>query len=205
MLRINLTIEGVSPLILWRFTDEAAMRATSGNTTRAAAADRGTPLEQAEKGLYYGLKGKLMVPQPNLLRCLVDAGVFFKAGKKQITTKTESLLYGCLDIVGAEIPLNHKQPWKVDTRAVVIPATKGRILCHRPMFDDWALTFTAELDTNVVSEKLFRELVDAAGKRIGLGAYRPARKGPYGRFVVTEWKKQAETAHEPGPTKRRAA
>jgi len=30
--------------------------------------------------------------------------------------------------------------------------------------------------------------VDAAGKRIGLGDFRPDCKGPFGRFVVTKWK-----------------
>jgi hypothetical protein len=38
--------------------------------------------------------------------------------------------------------------------------------------------------------KLFREVVDAAGKRIGLGDFRPDCKGPYGRFSVTRWQEQ---------------
>ena len=28
----------------------------------------------------------------------------------------------------------------------------------------------------------------AAGKRVGLGDFRPACKGPFGKFVVVEWK-----------------
>jgi hypothetical protein len=35
--------------------------------------------------------------------------------------------------------------------------------------------------------KILREIIDAAGKRIGLGDFRPACKGPFGKFVVTEW------------------
>jgi hypothetical protein len=147
-------------------------------------------LEIAESKLYIGLDGKPMIPQPNLLRCLVDGGRWHKIGKTQITTKESSLLYACLDIEGTEIPIKHKQPWKVDTRPVVIPATKGRILCHRPMFDDWQLDFYMELDTSVVGVKLLRTIVDDAGKKVGLGDYRPAKKGPYGRFVVTLWKEE---------------
>jgi hypothetical protein len=30
-------------------------------------------------------------------------------------------------------------------------------------------------------------VIDAAGKRVGLGDFRPACKGPFGRFVVTNW------------------
>jgi hypothetical protein len=97
-------------------------------------------------------------------------------------------MYSCLDIQGAEISIAHKEPWRVDTRAVRIPSTGGRILAHRPMFDDWKLTFTAELDTTILSEKLLRAIIDDAGKRVGLGDFRPATKGPFGRFVVTNWK-----------------
>ena len=36
--------------------------------------------------------------------------------------------------------------------------------------------------------KLLREVVDAAGKRVGLGEFRPSCKGQYGKFVVTNWR-----------------
>ena len=187
-MEIEITISGTSPLILNKFTDAAAMASTNGSRSSAAAGSRGTPREIAEGKLYYGVDGGIIIPSPNLLRCLVDGGSFFKAGRKQITTKAESMLFSCLDINAAEIPLQHEQPWTVDTRAVVIPATKGRILAHRPRFDDWRLVFTAGLDTSIVQESLLREIVDAAGQRIGLGDFRPARKGPYGRFRVDSWK-----------------
>jgi hypothetical protein len=35
--------------------------------------------------------------------------------------------------------------------------------------------------------KLLREILDASGKRIGLGDFRPACKGPFGKFVVVKW------------------
>ena len=193
-MKIDIEITGTTALICNRFHDEAAESATSGRRASATAGDRGTPKEQAEKKLYYGADGKtLMIPQPNLLRCIVDGGSFHKAGKSKITTQKSSLLYACLDIEAAEIPLIHKEPWRVDTRAVRIPSTGGRILAHRPMFDDWVLRFTATLDTDVVGVKLLRAIVDDAGKKVGLGDFRPATKGPYGKFVVTQWTEKAET------------
>jgi hypothetical protein len=30
-------------------------------------------------------------------------------------------------------------------------------------------------------------MIDAAGKRIGLGDFRPSCKGPFGKFVVIHW------------------
>jgi hypothetical protein len=77
------------------------------------------------------------------------------------------------------------------TRAVRIPSTGGRILCHRPCFHDWKLSFTLHVDTDMLSPNLLREIVDAAGKRIGLGDFRPDCKGPFGKFVVTNWQEAA--------------
>jgi hypothetical protein len=76
----------------------------------------------------------------------------------------------------------------VDTRAVRIPSTGGRIQRHRPIFHEWGLTFSVTLDTDEMSRNLFREIVDAAGNKIGLGDFRPETKGPFGRFKVKNWK-----------------
>jgi len=160
-MKIEIEITGTTPLICNRFTDAAAEAATNSTRGASSAADRGTPLEQAGLKLYRGGDGKtLIIPQPNLLRCLVEGGGFHKAGKSKITTQRSSLLYSCLDIEGAEIPILHKEPWRVDTRAVRIPSTGGRILTHRPMFDDWMLRFIAVLDTEVIGVKLLRNIVD---------------------------------------------
>ena len=150
MKEISITIKGVSPLILHRFTDEAQMDATNGNRG-SMIGDRGSPRDQAESGLYIDEKGKPIIPQPNLFRCILDAGKFFKAGRSKVTTQKSSLIPACVDIEEFVIPIRHEQPWTVDTRPVRIPATGGRILRHRPCFHDWSLTFTARLDTSVIT------------------------------------------------------
>lgn len=192
-MEIAVTVQGTTPLLMNKFTDAAAMQATNG-TRMAAAGGKGTPREQAEAKLYTGINGSLMIPQPNLFRCLVDAGAYFKAGRSKVTTQKSSLLPACVDIEGAEIALTHKEPWTVDTRAVRIPATGGRILCYRPSFHDWELSFVATLDLDMITAALFREIVDAAGKRIGLGDFRPACKGPFGKFAVTAWSTEKGSA-----------
>lgn len=44
-----------------------------------------------------------------------------------------------------------------------------------------------QMSVGEITVKLFSEIVDAAGSRIGIGDFRPACKGPFGRFVVTSW------------------
>jgi hypothetical protein len=190
MANLQIIIEGTTPLILNRFSDEDAMASSNGSRSSIATADRGTPLQICETKLYRDNEEKNCIPQPNLLRCLIEGGSFHKSGKKQITTQKSSLLYACWDIEGVTISLQHKQPWKVDTRPVRIPATGGRILRHRPMFDDWSLAFDMSIDTSIIDLKLSRQIIDDAGKRVGLGDFRPQTKGPFGKFVVTLWKEK---------------
>jgi hypothetical protein len=192
MQRIDITIEGTTPLLCNSFYDEAALAATNGTRTTSMAGDKGTPKEQATKKLYLDDKEKCCIPQPNLFRCIMDAGKFFKNGKSKVTTQKSSLIPSCVEIEGVTVPIQHKEPWTVDTRPVRIPSTGGRILTHRPCFHDWALSFTAILDTNEMSARLFREIVDAAGRKIGLGDFRPDCKGPFGKFVVTSWESDEE-------------
>lgn len=186
MKSILVSIEGTTPLLCNRFTDSAQMSATSGSR-QAAVGEQEGPTEQAKRKLYLDPQGNPVIPQPNLLRCLVDAGKFFKQGRSKVTTQKSSLLAGCLDVLGVELPIRSRAGWTVDTRPVRIPATGGRILCHRPCFHDWQVSFTLELDTDMLNLGLLREIVDAAGKRIGLGDFRPDCKGPFGKFVVVEW------------------
>ena len=97
---------------------------------------------------------------------------------------------GILDLV---CPFGTKE-FEVDSRSVVIPATGGRIMAHRPRLDKWSLTFRLAIDTDMFAETFARKLVDDAGKRIGLGDFRPDRKGIFGKFVVTKWKSEAAHA-----------
>lgn len=187
MQHVKITINGVTPLLLHRFTDAAQQKATAGSGTSIAVGDHGTPREQAEECLYLDEHGTIIMPGPNLFRCLIEAGKFFKIGKKQITTQKSSLIPAVLELNELAIPINYDEDWTVDTRPVRIPATGGRILRHRPCFNNWGLTFTLGIETEEMNEKLVRQIVDAAGRKIGLGDFRPDCKGPFGKFVVDSW------------------
>lgn len=182
---IEVEITGTTPLICNRYTDLAAAAATNG-TRSTRNGDKGLPREQAEQKLYTDHDGTLVIPTSNILRCLIDAGKFFKDGKSKITTLKSSIIPAYVGIEGVCTPII-SPGWEVDIRPVVIPATGGRILAYRPRFDAWQLQFVILLDDEGIKLNLLRDIVDAAGTRIGLGDFRPDRKGPYGRFVVTLW------------------
>lgn len=185
---ISAKIAGVTPLLCNRFTEMAQAKVSAGTSTAISSGSKGTPREQAEPKLYTDSKGKPIFPGPNVMACIISAGEHVKAGKSKLSTKRSSLIPAGLTLLEPELPIAPGK-WEVDSRAVVIPATGGRVMAHRPRFDAWVLNFTLDVDETMFSETLIRELLDLGGKRVGLGDFRPARRGPFGRFVVTGWKK----------------
>ena len=187
---IQITIEGITPLLMNRFTEEAQQGA-EGGTSVAVRGDRGTPREQADPKVYRDTKGRPVLPGPNFFSCLVEAGKFHKVGKSKVTTGRSSLVPAALSVNEIDSPLlgadDKTAAWEVDSRPIVNPATKGRRLAHRPRFDVWRVSFSLDLDAGMFDPKFVRQLVDDAGARVGLGDFRPDRKGPFGKFKVVRW------------------
>jgi hypothetical protein len=189
--KIEVTIEGVAPLLMNRFTETNEVQVSSGTSATYNKGGKGTPREQATPKLYADEKGKLYIPAANIFAAIIAAGGFHKAGKSKLTTMKTSLIPAGLMIDEIVCPLTCSN-WEVDSRSVVIPSTGGRVMCHRPRVDSWSCSFTLEVDNEMFSPALVRAVIDDAGKKIGLGDYRPSRKGPFGRFVVKSWNVQKD-------------
>lgn len=188
--QIKVTLRGETPLLMNRFHEEAQQK-VEGGRAMAVNGDRGTPREQATPKVYSDPKGRPVIPGPNFFSCLVEAGKYHKVGKKQVTTGRSSLIPAGLSVSEIESHVlgedGKPAAWEVDSRPIVNPATKGRRLTHRPRFDDWGVTFTLDVDVAMFDPKFIRQLVDDAGMRVGLGDFRPDRKGPFGKFKVSQW------------------
>lgn len=187
-MRIKVTIKGLAPILMHRFGEDA--EAAVGSGVRVSLRSNGaSPREVAEKKCYKDNQGNLYLPGSNILACIVGVGIYHKAGRVKLTTQKSSLIPAGITVEELICPFGTKD-FEVDSRAVVIPSTGGRVMQHRPRLDDWQLAFTLDVDEEMFSEKTVRLLVSDAGRKIGLGDYRPQRKGPFGRFSVTNWEVQ---------------
>ena len=71
---------------------------------------------------------------------------------------------------------------------VAVVVQRARILRTRAKFDEWAVTFTVEVDDELVDKEQLATWLDIAGRRIGLGDWRPEKSGHYGRFETVSIK-----------------
>jgi hypothetical protein len=148
------------------------------------ALEKKTPEEQAEHAVYR-IPGsrELYIPAVAVQRALI-AGAGFSKGKGRATLAKP--VAACVIIDPEYLGLGTTE-YTVDGRPVVIPATKGRVMRYRPRLDNWKVEFNLSYDDAMLSAKQIREVVDNTGKSVGLLDFRPEKKGPFGRFTVTNW------------------
>jgi len=173
MKSIKITIKGISPLLMRRYLLEGVKNLEKKSIE-----------EQAELAVYRDKKTKeLYIPGVCIQRALIAAAVYSKGKGRASLTKTAA---ACLLVTPEQCGLETKH-YDIDSRPVVIPATKGRIVRHRPRLSEWQTTFFIEYDEDLLTIEQVRKVVDDAGSRVGLLEFRPACKGPFGRFMVIKW------------------
>lgn len=200
MLRVKIKIEGASPMLQNAMTPEVLQSLWTPDK-KAKTAGRPLPREHANSRVYKDAQGRPYVPGVNLMACLIAAGVFLRAdGKRQFSTAKSSILPGLITLEESDIMLLDREgkpaAWEVDMRRGVNPNGNEAVAVVRPRFDEWTMTFHLNIVDEQVPESKIRDLVDIAGRSIGLGDFRPARKGTFGRFKVVTWKRVAESGEE---------
>ncbi len=185
---IHVQIRGLSPLLQQRFGEEAQQADTK--PTKTAVNHYGTPREQAEKVTYRDQAGCCYFPGQAIARLLREAG---SNHKQRGTRKSVKYIVPAAVIVPADAIsiLDEKgkqvKDYEVDSRPVTIPATKGRVMRHRPRWDVWTAKFALEIDEEVLDVATIHQLLEEGGRRIGIGDYRPEKGGPFGRFEILRW------------------
>ncbi len=175
----NVTITGISPLLMNRpsmLIGDISKEKTQANIL---------PREQASEKIYE-IDGKLYQPETHIKGSLVEAGKNQKVVGKGKATYSKIVGYA-VEVNPYEI-IHKKQKWEVFSVLAVNPNTKGRNILHRPILKEWELDFEVTFDEEQVSAIVLKEIFERAGKIVGIGDWRPAKKGRFGKFQVTSWK-----------------
>lgn len=134
-------------------------------------------------GLYFDTKIGPYLPTMNIRSCLVEGAKFNKLGSKVkkatlVTTDRTQLDYdGPRDIDGL---WNHGG--FTDCRSVKVGTS--RLMRYRPMFPQWSCVVELVFDEQQLDRADLVLAFENAGKLIGLGDFRPACGGAFGRFTV---------------------
>lgn len=179
---MTLTIEGVSPLLVNKFSSKAIQEITDKQMGKAKAAKEfRKPEEEYEAALYRmpGTRDKYGVPA-NGLKIMAVSAVKYVSGLKQTFAR------GAFHVVpgpGGLIPIKTSGPVMDDGMVRIGPfGRKVAMPRYRPRFDDWECTFQIQYNANVISPEQIANLYETAGFAIGLCEWRPEKNGSHGMF-----------------------
>jgi hypothetical protein len=183
MKKYNITISGISPLLMNR-----PSQLDIADKSKDVKRETQTPEQIAQAKLYTDAEGNIYLPATWLQGAVVEAGKQKKMGGKGSSKATYSKVAGsCVEINPFEIIMD-KAKWKVFSILAVNPTTRGRNILHRPQFDKWEVSFEVTFEESQIEATVMKELFDIAGRMVGVGDWRPAKKGRFGKFQVTNWK-----------------
>lgn len=175
---MNVSIKGITPLLQNRFLQSDI----DGKSTKRTGACKD---KVTEDKLYLTREGKIYQPASHLFGCLVNAGKSFKIKGKG--KSTYSKLFGSSLSITPECLVHKNQKWEEFTTTAINPATKGRMVVTRPLFQNWELSFNLEILDDDIDEATVKEALDLGGRYVGIGDWRPDKKGKYGQFIVTKF------------------
>lgn len=185
MKRVDVEIRGVTPLLIHRF-DEGAEQ---GKANRRVVVQNRDPREEATKHAYIAKDGTFFFSSASIPGSMGNAGASHKqkGSRKSLRFVVPAAVRMESDTVTILNGNGPAKDFEVDSRPVTIPATKGRIMRHRPRFDNWGAKFTLFVNDNLLAVETAHQLLNEAGESVGIGDFRPDKRGPFGTFRVVKF------------------
>lgn len=182
-------IQGTTSFLMHRFS-ESAEGAVGAQTRTVKVGGERVPREEAQRVAYQNPAGDFYFPGAAFSRMLREAGGGhkIKGSRKSAKYVVPSAVLVLDDAVFVLDGTGEKaKTFEVDSRPVVIPATKGRVMRHRPRFDAWGMRVTIRINDAILEPKFVRQLFEEGGRQIGIGDFRPEKGGPFGTFEIMRW------------------
>jgi len=191
MQRFEVEIQGTSPLMHHRMPEDQLLGLLGTKTKIAKDKQERTPREIAEQYAYKTAAGNFYIPAEYLGGAFREAASDYKQSNKS-RKSLKSIAAGIFRVETPVVELvdeNGKtlKAFEVDIRKGT-NHQKGAVAVCRPRFDRWGAKFTVVVNEELVDPSTANKVLVDAGARVGIGAFRIAKGGYHGQFIVTKWK-----------------
>ena len=191
---IRIKLRGTTPLVMHCGIRGLDTRSPLSREISEIAKKRGTNRTQADddrlaelecqKSLWLNSQGAVTIPE-RVIRANIEAGArklkqgpLVREGLIVVETRFiyDTKVYGkTIEEIGKSA---------IFQAPVVVQ--RNRILRTRAKFDTWECDATIEIDPELVDKEMLTTWFDIAGRRIGIGDWRPEKSGHYGRYEMNE-------------------
>lgn len=190
-MRYQVTIRGTRPLITNNGpagldtrspanVEKAEISRKKGSNRTAADDERLRELD-CLVSLWLDASGAPTIPERAIRKCIED-------GAKQVRQRPQVRMglvvegVQSFDYDREALGSTVEELGKRAQFTVAVVIGRARVLKTRAKFDEWSCVCTLDCDDEQVDQAQLEQWLDIAGRRIGLGDWRPATSGTYGRF-----------------------
>ena len=136
---------------------------------------------ECQVSLYLDESGAPTIPEAAIQSCIRIASTRLRQGT-QVREGMQVTEVVSFDYDRERYGVTAEELGKTAQFTVPVRVRQARIERTRAKFDEWALTFRVYTDPELVDQDQLASWLDIAGRRIGLGDWRPEKSGTYGRF-----------------------
>jgi hypothetical protein len=179
---IEVPILGTTPLIIHRFSEKAKRQmldAMQGKKTPKTAKD---PQAEYEACLYRFADGGSGFPVIGFKAATVGAARFYDKSVSMVGLRQQMFFGGDIGVDGQMLARIAGEPKMRED--VVRVGTGGADLRYRPEFRDWSTVLRVTYVSSMLTRSSVLSLIDAGGMGVGVGEWRPERKGDFGTYRV---------------------
>lgn len=187
--KLHVPIVGLTPLIVSKFSEKAKRKMLDSQQGRKAIKEIRNPDADFEASMYR-----------------FNDGYGFPAVAFKLATVSAARLYGkdvtmrgllqfmffhgeLSDVEGQVLVRLNGEPKMREDYVRLAGPSRGADLRYRAEFRDWSATLSITYVKSALSRESMLSLLDAGGLTVGVGEWRPERKGDFGTYTIDESRK----------------
>lgn len=187
--QVKIIIRGMSPLL-----QNNPIRMGATDNTPSVKRVKPPPEVEAEGTTYRLANGSLYMPSTAIFGCMLNAAssLKVKGSRKALSTELKGAILGISDVTGTPRQItvrdvNGNPLTKIEIFSARCVIQKAGVIKHRAMINDWQLEFIVKYASEYINYQYIVDALERGGIMVGIGDYRPDKKGEFGRFEVVSY------------------
>lgn len=173
-----LRIVGDSPLMSHAWSEKARKQIRKKQTGEPSEKKAPkNPQQEYEAAKYVLEDGRCGIPAIAFKLAAVAAA-------RHVENLTMTYIYGVFHVIGEHAVIEGVPEMREDMVKVGPGMSKVADLRYRPIFNEWATNLTIRVNSRALSLEQLVHLFNQAGFSVGVGEWRPERRGDKGMFHV---------------------
>ena len=183
--RMLVPVIGVTPLIVHKWDEKSKKKMLDEMQGRKEPKKPKDPEAEYLATLYHTDEGGYGFPVVGFKACIVSAARFYDKSVSMVRLRQCLFMQGVPSDDGKQIltPIVGVPQMREDAVTV---GMKGRDLRYRAEFQQWSAVLDITYITSALDGQSVLSLIDAAGRGVGVGEWRPEKSGQNGTFRVDQ-------------------